>query len=103
MDGTLAVGYAASLCSVMSFTPQVWKIARTADASAISRRMYFITVVGFALWTCFGVLRGEWPIIITNAICFLLAGAILCLALLSDRTRLRLAVLIGGLRDSSAE
>jgi MtN3 and saliva related transmembrane protein len=73
MDTALILGYAASLCSMTSFLPQAWKIIRTGDTGAISKRMYAVTVTGFALWSIFGVMRMEWPIILTNAVCFRLA------------------------------
>ena len=60
-----------------SFVPQVWKVVKTGDTAAISSRMYALTVTGFALWTAFGILRGEWPIILTNVICFCLSSFIL--------------------------
>lgn len=77
MDIALLVGYLASLCSVTSFVPQVWKVVRTGDTAAISGRMYTLTVIGFALWSAFGILKTEWPIILTNSICFCLSGYIL--------------------------
>ncbi|TNM64988.1 SemiSWEET family sugar transporter [Aliirhizobium smilacinae] len=77
MDTTLIVGYLASACSVTSFVPQVWKVLKTGDTAAISARMYTLTVVGFALWSAFGILKQEWPIILTNSICFFLSGFIL--------------------------
>ncbi|MBZ9605465.1 MULTISPECIES: SemiSWEET family sugar transporter [Phyllobacterium] len=76
LDTALIVGYLASACSVASFVPQVWKVMRTDDTEAISTRMYALTVVGFALWSAFGMMRGEWPIILTNSICFCLSGVI---------------------------
>ncbi|QKJ94697.1 SemiSWEET family sugar transporter [Agrobacterium pusense] len=77
MDSGLLVGYLASICSVASFIPQVWKVTRSGDTEAISVRMYMLTVTGFALWTTFGLLRGEWPIIVTNSLCFCLSGIVL--------------------------
>ncbi|MEJ5023019.1 SemiSWEET family transporter [Ochrobactrum vermis] len=74
LDSTLNVGYIASACSVSSFLAQVIKIAKTRDTATISVRMYTFTVIGFALWTTFGILRGEWPIILTNIICLCLSG-----------------------------
>ncbi|WP_060501751.1 SemiSWEET transporter [Rhizobium sp. Root1204] len=76
MDTALVIGYLASLCSVTSFVPQVWKVFKTGDTAAISARMYALTVSGFALWSVFGLIRGEWPIILTNTICFCLSGCI---------------------------
>ncbi|WP_045232589.1 SemiSWEET family sugar transporter [Agrobacterium rubi] len=74
---TLFVGYAASFCSVFSFIPQVWKVIQTGDTQAISAKMYCLTVTGFILWTAFGILQTEWPIIVTNSTCFFLSAFIL--------------------------
>lgn len=82
MDATTIVGYLATLCSMTSFTPQAWKIIKTRETEGISARMYGVTVVGFALWLTFGLLKGEWPIIITNAVCLALAAFILAMRLL---------------------
>jgi MtN3 and saliva related transmembrane protein len=76
MDIALIIGYLASACSVTSFVPQVAKVVKTDDTAAISARMYALTVTGFVLWSAFGLLRGEWPIILTNLICFCLSGFI---------------------------
>lgn len=77
MDFVLVIGYLASVCSVTSFIPQVIKVVRSGDTAAISARMYTVTVIGFALWSTFGILRHEWPIILPNSACFFLAGYIL--------------------------
>jgi len=77
MDTALIIGYLASACSVTSFVPQVIKVVRSGDTAAISARMYTVTVIGFALWSAFGVMRQEWPIILTNTACFFLSGYIL--------------------------
>jgi MtN3 and saliva related transmembrane protein len=87
MDPASLVGYAATLCSVSSFVPQAWKVIRTRDTAAISLRMYAITVLGFALWLTYGLLLGQWPLILTNAICLLLSGFILTMKLLPRHRR----------------
>jgi MtN3 and saliva related transmembrane protein len=81
------VGAAATLCSTTSFVPQAWKVIRTRDTSAISRRMYIITVVGFSLWLAYGLLLWQWPLILTNGICLLLSGFILIMKLLPRHRR----------------
>lgn len=87
MDHASIVGYAATLCSVSSFVPQAWKVIRTRETAAISRGMYFITVLGFALWLAYGLLLGQWPLILTNGICLLLSAFILGMKLLPRRRR----------------
>jgi MtN3 and saliva related transmembrane protein len=87
MDAASLVGYAATLCSVTSFVPQAWKVIRTRDTAAISVRMYAITVLGFALWLAYGILLGQWPLILTNAICLLLSGFILAMKVMPRHRR----------------
>ena len=82
MDATTIVGGLATLASTTSFVPQAWKVIRTRDTSAISRKMYVITVIGFALWLTYGLLLGEWPLIATNGICLCLSAFILVMKLL---------------------
>ena len=74
-----AVGVAAGLCSMASFIPQIMKIWRERDASAVSLRMFAVTCTAFALWTLFGALQGSWPIVVSNAVCLVLASAIVVL------------------------
>jgi MtN3 and saliva related transmembrane protein len=73
------VAVAAAACSMTSFAPQVFKILRERDASAVSLRMYVVTVIGFALWTAYGWLLGQWPLIAANSISFMLAATVLFL------------------------
>ncbi|HZF74877.1 MAG TPA: SemiSWEET transporter [Acetobacteraceae bacterium] len=86
------VGYAATVCSVTSFVPQAWRIIRTRDVASISKRMYVITVIGFSLWFVYGLMLGQWPLILTNGICLLLSGFILVMKMLPRRSREAVAV-----------
>ncbi|MEO9340951.1 SemiSWEET transporter [Mesorhizobium sp. SB112] len=92
MDSALAVGYLASICSMTSFVPQAWKIIKTGETAAISRLMYAVTVVGFALWSVFGIMRMEWPIILTNIVCFCLSAFILLMKSLPQKLRKKINV-----------
>ena len=76
------IGYAAACCSTASFAPQAWKIIKSRETKDISAGMYALTVSGFALWTTFGVLGMQWPLIIANFICLLLSAFILVMKLL---------------------
>ena len=76
------VGVAASIASVSSFAPQAWRIIRTRDTRSISAAMYWLTVTGFGLWFGFGLLVGQWPLIVTNGICFVLSAFILVMKML---------------------
>jgi MtN3 and saliva related transmembrane protein len=72
-----AIGVFAAICSMTSFIPQVIKIWRERDASSVSLRMYVVTVVGFVLWTAYGVLLKSGPLIGSNLISLALSAAIL--------------------------
>lgn len=49
--------------------------------------MYGFTVSGFLLWTLYGLGLGEWPLILTNSVCFLLALFILAMTLLPQEKK----------------
>jgi MtN3 and saliva related transmembrane protein len=85
MDTATILGGLATLCSITSFVPQAWKVIRTRDTAAISKRMYAITVCGFALWLAYGFTLGELPLIVTNAVCLALSAFILTMKILPRR------------------
>jgi MtN3 and saliva related transmembrane protein len=86
MDLTLVIGTGAALVSTVSFLPQAWKIIRTRNTSGISTGMYAMTVAGFLLWLGYGLLRGEWPLIVPNAICLFVSSFIFAMKLLPKRS-----------------
>jgi MtN3 and saliva related transmembrane protein len=73
------IGFAAGALTTVAFVPQVLKSWETRDLSGISLRMYSLFTAGVALWMIYGIFLGSWPITITNAVTFLLAGAVLWL------------------------
>ena len=75
------VGVGAGLCSMASFVPQVVKIWREKKATGVSLHMFAITIVGFALWTLYGVLQQAWPLFVSNAICLVMVTTIFFLRL----------------------
>ena len=79
----LVLGGLAAAASTSSFAPQAWKIIKTRETGGISVGMYGITVVGFALWLDYGVMRGEWPLIVTNSIWVRLSAFFLLIKVLS--------------------
>jgi MtN3 and saliva related transmembrane protein len=87
MDTATLVGAAAAAASMASFSPQAFKVIRTRDTSGISAAMYALTVVGFALWMAYGLLLGQWPLIVTNGVCLLLAAFILAMKLMPPHQR----------------
>ncbi|HEV2553378.1 MAG TPA: SemiSWEET transporter [Bosea sp. (in: a-proteobacteria)] len=87
MNWISVVGYGAALCSTVSFVPQAWRVLRTRDVSALSAPTYTITCCGFALWLVYGLAKAEWPLILTNGICLVLASFILAMKLMPRTQR----------------
>ena len=76
VDASL-IGLFAGICTTFAFVPQVVQTLRTRDTNAISLGMYVIFVLGVLLWLCYGLLIGDLPLIIANAITLALASSIL--------------------------
>ncbi|MEB3351135.1 MAG: SemiSWEET transporter [Cyanobacteriota bacterium] len=75
------LGYAAASLTTISFVPQALKTLRTGDTAAISLRMYVLFTSGIALWGIYGLLRGDGPLVVANAITLVSTGLILQLKL----------------------
>jgi MtN3 and saliva related transmembrane protein len=85
------VGYIAAALSVIGFTPQAWQIIKTRDTSSLSTPMWILEVCAFSGWVTYGVMLHEWPIIVPNVICFLIASFILMMKVVPHRTRDKIA------------
>ena len=87
LNTTDLIGYIAMSLTTAAFAPQALHTLKTRDDSGISLAMYASFTVGVFLWLIYGLLRGDWPIIIGNAITLGLALVILVLKLRYGRHR----------------
>lgn len=71
------LGVVAATCTTLSFVPQAAKTIRTRDTSGISLWMYLVFTVGIGFWFGYGIVLGSWPMIVSNAITFVLSATIL--------------------------
>jgi MtN3 and saliva related transmembrane protein len=90
-DHSTLIGLLAGICSTVSFVPQAWKIIRTRDTQGLSIGMYALTVAGFSLWTAYGMMLGQWPLVASNGICLALSLFILAMQLLPAAARHKVA------------
>lgn len=67
MDIKTIIGISAGVLTAASSIPQIVKLLKEKKAQAVSPIMYFVLLVGNALWCWYGLLLGELPIVITNA------------------------------------
>ncbi len=73
------IGIAAGILTSISMLPQLIKLIKEKKADALSPVMLIVLVSGLALWTYYGILREDWPIIITNSFSLILNITLLAL------------------------
>lgn len=73
------IGIAAGILTATSLIPQLIKIVKEKKADDVSPLMLIILMAGLGLWATYGILKEDWPIIITNAFSFLLNTVVLFL------------------------
>jgi MtN3 and saliva related transmembrane protein len=81
MSIEVLVSAAAATLTTAAFLPQALHIIRHKDTRAISLQMYVAFATGVCLWMMFGLLIGNLPIIVSNAITLGLALAIIAMKL----------------------
>lgn len=70
------LGLLAGVLTTVAFIPQVIKTWRTHATHDISLATFAIFTAGVLTWLVYGLLVGDWPIIIANAVTFVLAATI---------------------------
>ncbi len=75
------IGLIAGTCTTVSFFPQVIKTIKSKETKNLSLSMYIVLATGIFLWTVYGILIDDLPIIIANGISFTLATIVLILKL----------------------
>jgi MtN3 and saliva related transmembrane protein len=62
------IGYAAGLCVMISFVPQLIKMQRSGSAQDLSWLMLVMTFVSAILYEIYAVLLGLIPVVVMNGI-----------------------------------
>ena len=68
MDIKQWIGIVAGLLTSISMLPQLIKIIKQKKAKEVSLLMLSVLTTGNILWTVYGFMRDDWPIIVTNCI-----------------------------------
>jgi MtN3 and saliva related transmembrane protein len=66
MNWTQIIGISAGICTACSLLPQVFKTLKEKKADDVSLAMLFVLQAGLILWTVYGFMRSDIPIIATN-------------------------------------
>ena len=72
MDKTQLIGIVAGVFTAISMMPQLIKIIKEKKAENVSVWMLIILLFGLSMWTIYGLLKKDWPIIIANMFSVLL-------------------------------
>ncbi|MGC3964546.1 MAG: SemiSWEET transporter [Rhodocyclaceae bacterium] len=75
------LGYFAACLTTISFLPQALLIWKHRSAKGVSLSMYSVFVTGIGCWLIYGFFIGSWPLVVSNAVTFLLSGMILLMKL----------------------
>lgn len=70
------IGIGAGILTAVSLLPQLIKIVKEKKADAISYGMLFTLLAGLAAWVAYGIVKKDYPIIITNSFSFIINGLI---------------------------
>ncbi|MFT4174462.1 MAG: SemiSWEET transporter [Rhodocyclaceae bacterium] len=75
------LGYFAAFLTTVSFAPQAWLIWKNRSAEGVSLGMYSVFVSGIGCWLIYGLFIDAWPLVVANAVTFVLSGMILLMKL----------------------
>lgn len=73
------IGIVAGIFTSSSLLPQVIKILKEKKVEDLSMTMFISLLIGIILWVIYGIMRDDWPIIVTNSFSVLLNFLILFL------------------------
>jgi len=68
------IGILAGFFTTIGALPQIVKAYRTKSVGDVSVWMFCAILTGVALWTVYGFIKIDWPIIVTNGISTILNG-----------------------------
>ena len=63
----VVIGTIAGILTSVSMIPQLIKVLKEKEVENISWMMIAVLLTGVSLWVVYGIMREEWPIIISNA------------------------------------
>lgn len=89
MDIVNLIGIAAACFTTGCWLPQVIKILRTGDVSAISLVTYAAFSTGVFLWLIYGLMANALPVILANAVTFILSMCIVIMKIWYERRATR--------------
>ncbi len=75
------VGYVAGFFTSIASIPQIIHAIKTKEVDSLSLHTLLFFWLGAIVWTVYGILLNQWPIIIVNVIVFFGQGSLIVLKL----------------------
>ncbi len=60
------IGTIAGILTSVSMIPQLVKVLKEKDVENLSWSMIVVLLTGVSLWVVYGIMKTEWPIILSN-------------------------------------
>ncbi|MBC8770052.1 SemiSWEET transporter [Arenibacter sp. BSSL-BM3] len=73
------IGILAGIFTTIAAMPQIIKVWKSKKVDDVSWGMFCILILGVFLWTVYGIIKEDYPIIITNGISTILNSIMLAL------------------------
>ena len=67
----------AAALTTAAFVPQAYKIIRSRETAGVSLLMHITFAAGVAFWFALGLMLWNWPMMIANALTFILTTMII--------------------------
>lgn len=71
------LGIIAGVLTSISMVPQLVKVLKEKNVDDLSWVMLLVLITGVGLWVWYGIMKDEWPIILSNAFSVLLNSTLL--------------------------
>jgi MtN3 and saliva related transmembrane protein len=62
------IGFLAAVCTTVSYFPQLIKAFKTGSTGDLSFKMLATLGAGLALWVTYGLVKGDFVIVLANAV-----------------------------------
>ncbi|MDB5653572.1 MAG: MtN3 and saliva related transrane protein [Tardiphaga sp.] len=72
-----AIGALAAICTSLSYIPQVQKALPRGSTGDLSFKMLAVLTAGLGLWVGYGIVKGDWILVLANVVGGTLAGTVL--------------------------
>ena len=82
MNAVTLIGFIAGTLTTFAFVPQVVKTFRTKSSGDLSVGMLSLICSGVFLWLVYGLLIGDGPVIVANAVTLVLVASTFVLVLM---------------------